>query len=173
MLAFLPAAIVAQAPTAPAHDALLDHLAGRWVATGVIAGKPITHDIEASWVLAHQYLLVHEVSREKGAHAVPRYEAFVYIAVNRAVAGRYTCLWLDSTSGAGLANGASCAAQLDGDSIPFVFRDRSGRVDFTNTFAYDRAGDTWTWLLDNVKDDKPSPFARMKLQKRGGNGGDP
>jgi hypothetical protein len=109
-----------------------------------------------------------EPSREKNAQGGPRYEAFVYIAVNRTAVGEYTCLWLDSTSGDGLVNGTSCVARLDGDTIPFVFRDRSGRVDFTNTFAYDRAGDTWTWSLDNVKDDKPSPFARIRLRKSGG-----
>jgi hypothetical protein len=165
VLAAAPAAVVAQAPTGPARDALLDRLEGRWVATGMIAGKPITHDIDATWVLAHQYLLVHEVSREKDAHGGPQYEAFVYVGVDRATAGEYNCLWLDSTTGAGLVNGISCHARLDAGRIPFVFRDKAGRVDFTNTFAYDRASDTWTWSLDNVRDGKPSPFARMKLQK--------
>jgi len=165
LLAAWPAAAVAQASTGPARDALLDRLEGRWIATGMIVGKPVAHDVDAAWVLAHQYLLVHEVSREKNAQGGPQYEAFVYIGVNRAAAGEYTCLWLDSTSGEGLVNGISCHARLDAQRIPFVFRDKDGRVDFTNTFAYDRASDTWTWSLDNVRDGKPSPFARMKLQK--------
>jgi hypothetical protein len=168
IVTFMAASVVAQVPTGAAHDELLDRLAGRWIATGTIVGKRITHDVEASWALAHQYLLVHEVSREKNAQGGPQYEAFVYIAVNGAAAREYSCLWLDSTSGDGLVNGTSCAARLDGDTIPFIFRDRAGRVFFNNTFAYDRAGDTWTWSLDNVKDDKPSPFARIKLQKNGG-----
>jgi hypothetical protein len=165
-LAFVCAAALAQAPTAPARDALLDRLAGAWVASGYIVGKPTTHDIEASWVLAHQYLRIHEVSRERDAGGAPRYEAFVYIAVNRAADGEYKCLWLDSTTGDGLANGMSCAARRDGDTIPFVFRDKGGRADFTNTFAYDRAGDAWTWTLDNVKDGKSSPFARFALKRK-------
>jgi hypothetical protein len=53
----------AQQPTF--HDALLDHLAGSWVLQGTIAGRPTTHDITAEWVLAHQYLRLQEVSREK------------------------------------------------------------------------------------------------------------
>src|SRR6185437_16298389 len=64
LLAAWPAAAVAQASTGPARDALLGRLEGRWIATGMIVGKPVAHDIDAAWVLAHQYLLVHEVSRE-------------------------------------------------------------------------------------------------------------
>ena len=92
----------AQAPTPPAADALLDRLAGHWILEGTIAGRPTTHDVDAQWVLAHQYLRVHEVSREKSGTGQPRYEAIVFIAVDRS-SGAYTCLWLDSTTGDGLA----------------------------------------------------------------------
>src|SRR5690349_16284605 len=161
--AFVPAR--AQAPTPPVHDSLLDRFAGRWVASGNVGRKATTHDIEAAWVLAHRYLRVHEVSREKNADGAPQYEAYIYIGK---ASGEYSCLWLDSTSGEGLVNGISCRAQRDGDSIPFVFRDSKGHVDFHTTFAYDRSTDAWTWALDNVRDEKPVPFARFKLEKKGG-----
>ena len=49
-----------------------------------------------------------------------------------------------------------------------ILRDRTGRGFFTNTFAYDRAGDTWTWALDNVKGDKSSPFLCTAANRRHG-----
>jgi len=168
LLASIPLCALAQAPTPPVQDSLLDRFAGRWVASGNVGRKATTQDIEAAWVLAHRYLRVHEVSREKNADGAPQYEAYIYIGMNSGADAEYNCLWLDSTTGDGLVNGTSCRAERDGDSIPFVFRDRSGRVDFRTTFLYDRASDTWTWKLDNVKDDKPVPFARFKLEKRKG-----
>ena len=49
------------------QDPLLDHLIGTWVLQGSIAGRETTHDIVATWVLGHQYVRLHEVSREKDA----------------------------------------------------------------------------------------------------------
>ncbi len=48
------------------QDALLDNFAGNWVLEGTIAGAMTTHDIVAEWIVGHQYLRFHEVSREKG-----------------------------------------------------------------------------------------------------------
>jgi hypothetical protein len=44
---------------------LLDRMTGAWVLKGMIAGKPVTHDVDATWVLRREYLQIHEVSREK------------------------------------------------------------------------------------------------------------
>ena len=37
------------------QDALLDKFVGSWVLSGTIDGKQTTHDVEAAWVLDHQY----------------------------------------------------------------------------------------------------------------------
>ncbi len=50
------------------QDSLLDHMIGKWVLQGTIAGKETTHDVIAEWVLSHQYLQLHETSREKKAN---------------------------------------------------------------------------------------------------------
>ena len=63
VLLSLPAA--AQEPTF--QDPLLDHLIGNWVLQGTIAGSQTTHDIVSEWVLGHQYVRLHETSREKNA----------------------------------------------------------------------------------------------------------
>jgi len=59
------------------HDQLLDHLPGNWVLQGTIAGKDTTHDVTAEWVLGHQYVRIHEVSREKNSQGLPAHEAMV------------------------------------------------------------------------------------------------
>jgi hypothetical protein len=43
-----------------AYDPLLDHLTGNWILQGTIAGHETTHDIEAEWVLGHEYVRLHE-----------------------------------------------------------------------------------------------------------------
>jgi len=53
------------------HDQLLDHLTGTWVLQGTIMGKETTHDVAAEWVLGHQYVRIHEVSREKNSQGLP------------------------------------------------------------------------------------------------------
>ena len=87
----------------PAHkEPLLDRLAGNWILQGTIAGHETTHDIESEWVLNHEYLRIHEASREKNAQGQPAYEAIVFIESNES-SNEYRCLWLDSTGGGGLA----------------------------------------------------------------------
>lgn len=70
------------AQQAPMNSPLLDHLAGQWVLSGTIAGGPVTHDVDADWVLDHHYLRIHEVSRDKNDQGKPKYEALVFIGWN-------------------------------------------------------------------------------------------
>ena len=67
----------AQEPTR--KDPLLDRLTGSWTLQDTIAGHETTHDIESEWVLNHEYLQLHETSREKNAQGQPAYEAIVFI----------------------------------------------------------------------------------------------
>ena len=61
-------------------DRLLDHLVGRWVLSGTIAGKSTTHDVSAERVLQDGYVRIHEVSREVNSNGAPAYEAIVFIS---------------------------------------------------------------------------------------------
>ena len=128
------------------RDSLLDRLAGRWVMQGTIAEGRTTHDVTAEWVLAHQYLRIHEVSREKDAKGAAAYEAMVFIGWDPD-SSEYACLWLDSTGGGGLSAPVIGHAKRGGDEIPFVFRSPDGSA-FHTTFAYDRTTDAgsggWT-----------------------------
>ena len=146
------------------QDALLDHLAGVWVLKGTIAGAETTHDIVAEWVLGHQYLRFHDVSREKGNGDTPVYEAIVFIGWDQP-SNQYACLWLDSTGGGGLSAQAIGHAKPSGDDLAFVFEAGNGGV-FHTTFTYNRDTDTWQWLMDTEKDGKRTPFARVTLTKQ-------
>jgi hypothetical protein len=72
------ASLSASARRGPLNDPLLDRLVGTWVLQGTIGGQQTTHDIQADWVLAHGYVRLHEVSREKGADGSPFHNTFVY-----------------------------------------------------------------------------------------------
>ena len=143
---------------------LLNQLRGTWVLRGTIAGKPTTHDIQAAWVLNHEYLQLHETSRERNAGGGPAYEAIIYIGWD-SKARQYTCLWLDSTSGEGLSTEVIGRANQAEDAIPFVFR-LSPADQIQTTFRYDKSTDSWQWLIDNVVNGNSKLFADVKLSRR-------
>jgi hypothetical protein len=155
--------VSAAAEMPSAATALLNHLTGNWVLRGTIAGKPTTHDVQAVWVINHEYLQLHEISREKNASGGPAYEAIVYIGWDTK-AKQYTCLWLDSTSGDGLSSGVIGRASPAGDSIPFVFT-LSASDQIRTRFSYDKTAGTWQWLIDSVTDGRTQPFANVTLNR--------
>jgi hypothetical protein len=165
ILALLILTTVAAAAPPPAfEDALLDRMTGTWVLRGTIAGKQTTHDLVCEWVLGHQYVRIREISREKGAGGQPEYEAIVFIGWDEK-AGRYACLWLDSTGGGGLAAQAIGQGQRKGDEIAFLFKGADGSI-FHTTFVYAKDTDTWQWLMDGEANGKLEPFARVRLTKK-------
>lgn len=159
----LAAVSLAQQPATNAPLELLDHLAGQWVLQGTIAGKQTTHNVQADWVLKHEYLRLHEVSQEKDPKGDPAYEAIVFVSWDPKTQ-QYACLWLDSTAGGGLSAQGLAHGKKSGDSIPFLFT-VSPSDSIQNTFAYDRATDTWKWPIDDESNGKSERFADVKLSR--------
>ena len=157
-------ASMASAQTSRPPSELLDRITGRWVLEGTIAGKTTTHDVVASWVLNGQYVQLHEVSREQDAQGRPAYEAFVYLTWEPS-RGEYSCLWLDSTSNAGLSNGVLGRAKPSGDELRLLFQYKDGST-FHTTFAYDRKADNWQWKMDGEEKGQLVPFARVMLRHK-------
>jgi hypothetical protein len=153
--------ILAQQPTL--RDSLLDHMTGKWLLQGTIAGKQIVHDIEANWVLAHQYLLISETSHEKNDDGQPQYEANVYVGWDQA-SGEYVCIWLDIFGG--IAPQSIGRTKPHGNDIPFIFRDSSNVDNFHTTFSYNNDSNTWQWLMFNVDKGTLLPFANAILTKK-------
>lgn len=152
----------AQQPTF--QDPLLDHLIGKWILQGTIAGGETTHDIVSEWVLDHQYVRLHEVSREKNAKGQAAYEAIVFVGWDQP-SSEYACLWLDTTGGGGISAQAIGHAKRSGDEIAFLFKGKDGSI-FHTTFAYRKGNDTWRWLMDGEEGGKLQPFARVTLTKK-------
>ena len=158
-LAMFAGIAAAQQPTF--KDPLLDHLAGSWVLQGTMMGKQTTHDITAEWVLAHQYLRLHEVSREKKDNGEPAYQAMVFVGWDEK-ASQYVCFWLDNYGGA--FDSTIGFAKRGGDEIALLFKYPDGP--FHTTFAYDRKTDTWQLRMDSEDQGTLKPFARVKLTRK-------
>lgn len=154
--------LLAQQPAS--QEALLDQLVGKWVLQGAIAGRQVTHDVDAEWVLKRGYVRLHEVSRENDATGNPAYEAIIFINWDPR-ASEYLCLWLDSTANTGLTADGIAHGKARGDEIPFVFKDTGGGG-IRNTFKFMRTTNTWEWAIDNEEAGKLKPFARVTLKKK-------
>lgn len=142
---------------------LLERLIGEWVLRGPIGGEQVVHDVRVDWVLGRRYLRIHELARERDEEGEPAYEAIVFIGWDTPNA-RYTCLWLDSTSGEGLSEAYRDSvghAVIAGDALPFLFRFPDGSPWHT-TFTYDHDADTWTWHMVG-EDETAEPFADVRL----------
>jgi len=148
----------AQQPTF--RDSLLSHLAGKWVATGVIAKKHTTHNITDRWVLNHQYLRIDEVSEEKDSTGTPSYQATVYVGWLQATSS-YACVWLDDY-GSVSPESIGTAKKDTTNTIAFVFH--YGPAIFHTTFKYNPSNNTWQWLMDNEDKGILEPFARLTLR---------
>jgi hypothetical protein len=143
------------------HDQLLDHFTGNWVLQGIIMGKENTHDIAAEWVLGHQYLRIHEVSREKDSQGQPDYEAMVFVGWDQP-AGDYVCAWLDTYGGMGPSTIGH--GKREGDGIHFLFKDKDSV--FHTRFIYHPETQNWEWQMDSEEKGALKPFLRAKLTRK-------
>jgi len=160
-LCLAPAAL---AQTLAERDTALDHLAGRWVMTGTIAGQEIVHDLTAEWVLRGHYLRFHEIAHERDENGDPAYEAMVYFGWDE-VSERLVCLWLDVTGGGGLVPDGFGYGKPEGDRIPFVWGAGTDSQIY-NTFTYQHGQDTWAWRIDNVREGVVDNFAQVLLKRQ-------
>ena len=147
-----------------AEAPLSDQMIGDWVLQGRIGKKETTHDVKAEWVLNHEYVRLHEVSREKNEKGAPAYEAIIFVEWNPKTS-EYLCLWLDSTEGGGLSAEGIAHGKPEADRIPFLFKG-SGDESTKNTFIYDKSSGTWQWIIDNISGSKSERFADVRLTKK-------
>lgn len=160
-----PRMALAQASLKPTPESLMDRMIGVWVMQGTIDNEKVTHDVYVDRILNRQYVRIHEVAREKDAAGEPAYEAWIHIAWDKANE-EYVVMWLDNTGITNFSSDGVGHGKPDGDRIPFIWHlaDGSG---IHNTFAYDRASDTWSWKIDNLdKSGKSSPFGRVTLKRK-------
>ena len=56
------------------RDDLVDHMVGTWKLEGQIMGRDAHHEVEAGWVLNHQFLRIHEKTEVGAPGSERRYE---------------------------------------------------------------------------------------------------
>jgi len=161
-------AVFCPAQNAPmdAPTQILNYLAGRWVMSGTLAGKPTTHDVEAEWVLKREYIRFHEVSREKDSSGGPAYEAIVFLSWD-ANKGEYSCLWMDNTEGGALSSDVIARGRPAAGAIPLVFT-KAGKELLHTTFRHDARADSWQLTIDDVTNGKIDRFADLRLTRKKG-----
>lgn len=143
-------------------DPLLDHMIGHWTMTGTLAGRPVHHAVEAEWVLAHQFLRIHEIGAIDAKTGRSDYEAMPMIGYDN-TSERYVAHWIDvfggrwsETLGYGKRNG---------DEIDFVFEYPDGP--FRTDFIWNAKAGTWRWhMTQRGADGHWHDFADMQLAKQ-------
>ncbi len=129
-------------PNRPFHDDLLDNLQGQWTLKGTIVGHPGDAELDAAWVMNHQFLKLHE----KGTAMIPGrplYEAEVYIGYDNS-SERYVAHWMDIYGGR--FSETLGYGTRSGNSIKFVFEYPDGP--FHNTFTWSPDSKSWHFLLE-------------------------
>jgi hypothetical protein len=138
-------------------DLFLQHLLGDWTIARKIRGTVLTNTLTAEWVLQHHFVRLHM----KDVAEPPMYEALVLMGYD-ASADRYVAHWCDTFGAqyAGVGYG-----KRTGNSIDFVFRYPDGP--FHNTFSWDPATRTWTFLMEaEGKDGTRRFFAEDTVRKK-------
>jgi hypothetical protein len=156
----LGAVSIASAQTPPDwHDELVEHMAGEWKLTGQVMGRDGHHDVQAEWVLNHQFLRIHEKTTADAPTAEHRYEATWFLGYDP-ISGRYV-LHLMDVFGARFSETLGYGTR-DGNAIRFVFEYPDGP--FHTTFRWFSEKDSWGWLMEQKdKDGHWSYFADLKL----------
>jgi hypothetical protein len=163
LLMALPGFLAASAPQAQAvegwQDDLADHMTGAWKVEGQVLGRDAHHEVNAEWVLNHQFVRIHEKTAAAAPASEHRYEAIWFLG-HDAVSDRYVLHLLDIFGGRfseSLGYGTR-----SGNEIRFVFEYPDGP--FHTTFRWSPENATWQWFLEQKdKDGKWTTFADLKL----------
>lgn len=160
VLVLLPMVSAAQTPS-QWHDDLVDHMAGTWKVECQIMGHEAHHELQADWVLNHQFLRMHEntaATAPKGEHP---YEAVWYLGYD-SVSERYV-LHLMDVFGARFSETLGYGTR-EANQIRFTFEYPDGP--FHTIYRWDPEKDTWQWLMEQKdKNGKWVPFSALKLTR--------
>ena len=157
----LATARLAAQTSAEWQDDLVEHLTGAWKVEGQVMGRDAHHDVQAEWVLNHQFLRIHEKTTAGAPTTEHRYEATWFLGYDP-ISERYV-LHLFDVFGARFAETLGYGTR-DGDALRFVFEYPDGP--FHTTFRWSREKDSWEWVMEQKdKDGKWTNFADLKLAR--------
>jgi hypothetical protein len=156
LLALAPARLAAQTDW---HDDLVDHMTGLWKMEGSVMGRDAHHQVQAEWVLNHQFLRIYEKTSAEAPVDEHKYEATWFLGYDP-VSERYVLHLLD-VFGARFSETLGYGTR-DGDAIRFVFEYPDGP--FHTSFRWTRETNSWQWLMEQKnKEGKWTNFADLKL----------
>ncbi len=143
------------------RDDLVDRMTGDWKLEGQVMGRDAHHEVQAEWVLNHQFLRIHERTDASAPGSEHRYEATWFLGYDP-VSERYVLHLLD-VFGARFSETLGYGTR-DGNAIRFVFEYPDGP--FHTTYRWSPGKDTWQWLMEQKnKDGKWTNFADLKLTR--------
>jgi hypothetical protein len=158
MLLASPVYLRAAESSPPTRDPFLAQLAGHWVLTGTVLGKPVRYSGDGRWVLNDGWLRLALVDRAQP----PAYQADVYLGFDGKT-DEYIAHWLDRFG----AGGARVVAtgHRDGQTLVLFFPYDGSPFRDTLTLAHD--GVTGSLLLESQKPDGTwATFASYTLTRR-------
>ena len=159
LIALAHAPLAAQ--TSEWHDDLVDRMAGAWKLEGPVMGHPGHHDVDAEWVLNHQFLRIHEKTATGAPADEHPYEATWFVGYDP-VSERYV-LHLMDVFGARFSETLGYGTRA-GNAINFVFEYPDGP--FHTTFRWFPETNSWQWLMEQKnKEGKWTQFADLKLTR--------
>lgn len=142
------------------RDELVDHMTGTWRLQGQIMGRDAHHEVQAEWVLSHQFLRIQEKTDAHAPATEHRYEATWFLGYDP-VSERYVLHLLDVFGGR--FSETLGYGTRDGNAIRFVFEYPGP---FHTTYRWSPDKDTWQWLMEQKnKDAKWTNFADLKLTR--------
>jgi hypothetical protein len=143
------------------RDDLADHLTGTWELTGQVGGRAAHHEVQAEWVLHHQFIRIQEKTEATSPASEQRYEAIWFLGYDP-VSERYVLHLLDLFGGR--FSETLGYGTRDGNAIRFVFEYPNGP--FHTTYRWDPEKDSWQWLMEQKeKGGKWVNFADLKLTR--------
>jgi len=136
-------------------------MTGAWKMEGAVMGHDAHHEVEAEWVLNHQFLRIHEKTASGAPSAEHKYDAIWFLGYDP-TSERYVLHLLD-VFGARFSETLGYGTR-DGNAIRFIFEYPDGP--FHTTFRWSSEKDSWEWLMEQKdKDGKWTSFAGLKLTR--------
>ena len=124
-------------------------------------GREGHHEVQAEWVLHHQFLCIHERTAATAPVSEERYEATWFLGYDM-VSERYV-LHLFDVFGGRYSETLGYGTR-EGNAIRFVFEYPDGP--FHTTYRWSPEKETWQWFLEQKdKNGKWTTFADLKLTR--------
>lgn len=124
-------------------------------------GHSAHHDVEAEWMLNHQFLRIHEKTAANAPPDEHLYDAIWFLGYDP-TSERYVLHLMDVFGGR--FSETLGYGTRDGNAIRFVFEYPDGP--FHTTFRWSPEPNSWQWLMEQKnKEGKWTQFADLKLTR--------